>query len=52
VKYWHRARELNPDDSNYHRQEWSFTPQQAGRKWTEKFQKFEGPYYPKLDIAK
>jgi hypothetical protein len=50
AKYWHRAQELNPDDWNYHRQEWSFTPQEAGKKWMEKFQKLEEPYYPKLDM--
>jgi len=45
-----RAQELNPDDWNYHRQEWSFTPTEAGKKWLEKFQKLEQPYYPKLEI--
>ena len=50
AKYWRHAQELNPDDWNYHRQEWSFTPGEAGRKWMEKFQKLEQPYYPKLDI--
>lgn len=51
VKYWHRAQELNPDDWNYHRQEWSFAPTEAGKKWLDKFQKLEQPYYPKLEIA-
>jgi len=50
AKHWHRAQELNPDDWNYHRQEWSFTPQEAGKKWMDKFQKTEQPYYPKLEI--
>jgi len=49
-KYWAKAQVLNPDDWNYHRQDWSFTPDQAGKKWLEKFQKLETPYYPKLDI--
>lgn len=48
AKYWHRAQELNPDDWNYHRQEWSFTPIEAGKKWREKFDKLDEPYYPKL----
>jgi hypothetical protein len=52
VKHWQRAQELNPDDWNYHRQEWSFTPQEAGKKWREKFDKLDQPYYPKLDIPK
>jgi hypothetical protein len=50
AKYWERAQRLNPDDWNYHRQEWSFTPAEAGKKWMDKFQKLDQPYYPKLDI--
>lgn len=49
-KYWQRAQQLNPDDWNYHRQEWSFSPQEAGKKWREKFDKLEQPYYPKLEL--
>lgn len=49
AKYWERAQQLNPDDWNYHRQEWSFGTD-AGKKWLEKFQKLDGPYYPKLDL--
>ena len=49
-KYWAKAQALNPDDWNYHRQDWSFTPDQAGKKWLDKFQKLDAPYYPKLDI--
>jgi hypothetical protein len=51
-KYWRRAQELNPDDWNYHRQDWSFTPTEAGKKWREKFDKLDAPYYPKLDIPR
>jgi hypothetical protein len=51
-KYWRRAQELNPDDWNYHRQDWSFTPAEAGKKWREKFDKLNAPYYQKLDIPK
>jgi hypothetical protein len=50
AQYFARAQQLNPDDWNYHRQEWSFAPQDAGRKWLEKFQKQDEAYYPKLDI--
>jgi hypothetical protein len=52
AKYFERAQQLNPDDWNYHRQEWSFTPSDAGKKWLEKFQKQEQPYYPKLELKK
>ena len=49
-KYFERAQALNPDDWNYHRQDWSFTPSEAGAKWMEKFQKLQTPYYPKLEL--
>jgi peroxiredoxin len=50
ARYFERAQQLNPTDWNYHRQEWSFTPEEAGRKWLEKFQKLDTPYYPKIEI--
>jgi hypothetical protein len=50
AKYFERAQQLNPEDWNYHRQEWSFTPDQAGKKWLDKFEKQDKPYYPKLEI--
>jgi hypothetical protein len=52
-KYWRHAQELEPEDWNYYRQEWSlkFTPDDADKKWTEKFLKLEHPYYPRLEIA-
>jgi hypothetical protein len=52
AKYWKHAQELNPDDWNYHRQDWSFTPQEAGKRWREKFDKLDQPYYPKLEMKK
>jgi hypothetical protein len=51
AKYWEHAQNLNPDDWNYHRQQWSFD-QDAGKKWMEKFQKLDKPYYPPLEIGK
>jgi hypothetical protein len=50
ARYFERAQRLNPDDWNYHRQEWSFTPEEAGRKWMEKFQKLDTPYYPRIEM--
>jgi len=47
--YFWRAQQLNPNDWNYYRQEWSFGPD-AGRKWLEKFQKLDTPYYPTLEM--
>jgi hypothetical protein len=49
-KYFAQAQQLNPDDWNYHRQDWSFTPKEAGAKWLDKFNKLDQPYYPKLEI--
>ena len=49
-KYFEQAQTLNPDDWNYHRQDWSFTPTEAGAKWMQKFQKLDEPYYPKLEM--
>jgi hypothetical protein len=51
AKHWEHAQELNPDDWNYARQQWAFTPEQAGKNWMDKFQKLDGPYYPKLDMT-
>jgi tetratricopeptide (TPR) repeat protein len=48
TKYFERAQQLNPDDWNYHRQDWTFGPN-AGRKWLDKFQKTDKEYYP-LDM--
>ena len=45
ARYFERAQRLNPDDWNYARQAWSFTPADAGKKWFEKFQQFDEPYY-------
>lgn len=45
-KYWGIAQQLNPESWNYHRQDWSFTPEEAGQNWTRKVQTLEGkPYY-------
>ena len=49
--YFERAQALNPDDWNYHRQEWSFGAD-ADRKWLEKFKKTDGRYYPTLELKK
>jgi hypothetical protein len=50
AQYFAHAQQLNPEDWNYHRQQWSFTPDEAGKKWMEKFQKLDHPYYPPLDL--
>jgi hypothetical protein len=50
AKYFEQAQALNPDDWNYYRQAWSFKPQEAGRKWLEKFLQQPERYYPKLEL--
>jgi hypothetical protein len=54
AKYWKRAQDLNPNDWNYARQDWSFTPTESGKKWMEKLQSTDKDYqyYPKLELPK
>ena len=54
AKYWQRAQQLNPGDWNYARQDWSFTPGEADKKWMRKLQGTEKDYqyYPKLEIPR
>lgn len=50
-RYWQEAQALRPDSWNYHRQDWSFTPAEAGRNWLQKFQQLgDRDYYPKLEL--
>lgn len=45
-QYWARAQALNPDSWNYHRQDWAYTPEEAGPNWQKKFQSLGAkPYY-------
>ena len=36
-KYFAEAQKLQPDEWNYHRQQWSFEPQTARKLWMEKW---------------
>ena len=48
--YWETAQALDPASWNYARQDWSFTPEQAGANWQKKFQTMEGkPYYKPIE---
>ncbi len=50
-KYWETAQALNPSSWNYHRQDWSFTPEDAGANWVEKYQQLgDQPYYRALNL--
>ena len=45
-QYWEAAQALDPSSWNYARQDWSFTPEQAGSNWQKKFESLQGkPYY-------
>jgi hypothetical protein len=52
--YWAKSQELRPESWNYHRQDWSFTPKEAGAKWMQKFVSMDenDEYYPALDLPK
>jgi hypothetical protein len=48
--YWEAAQALDPRSWNYARQDWSFTPEEAGANWQKKFQTLEGkPYYQPIE---
>ena len=50
-RYWEKAQTLRPESWNYHRQDWSFTPAEAGAKWMRKFLALgDEEYYPALDL--
>jgi hypothetical protein len=50
-QFWEQAQALRPESWNYHRQDWSFTPAEAGRNWLQKFQELgDRDYYPALDL--
>jgi hypothetical protein len=50
-QYWAKAQELRPESWNYHRQDWSFTPTEAGANWMKKFLALgDEEYYPTLDL--
>lgn len=52
-QYWEKAQTLRPESWNYHRQDWSFTPAEAGRNWMQKFLGLgDKPYYEPLQLPK
>lgn len=49
-QYWQMAQRLNPDSWNFHRQDWAYTPDEAGANWQQKFQaQGDKPYYKPID---
>lgn len=49
--YWEKAQSLRPESWNYHRQDWSFTPREAGANWMKKFQALDDEeYYAPLEL--
>lgn len=50
-KIWEKAQELNPDNWNYHRQNWSFSGTEKTVRWLQKVRALNGkPYYAPLDL--
>ena len=47
--YWEAAQQLHPDSWNYHRQDWSFTPEEAGANWQKKAETLTKPYYAPIE---
>ncbi|MBI3735560.1 redoxin domain-containing protein [Candidatus Sumerlaeota bacterium] len=51
-QYWETAQKLNPDNWNYHRQDWSFT-KDANKNWLAKVKNLgEKTYYEPLKLKK
>ena len=49
-QYWAMAQKLNPDSWNYHRQDWAYTPEEAGSNWQKKASSLgEKPYYKPIN---
>ena len=49
--YWVESQKLAPDNWNYHRQAWSFTPKEANKLWFQKVRALGGkPYYAPLEF--
>ncbi|NKC00021.1 MAG: hypothetical protein GKR90_16185 [Pseudomonadales bacterium] len=49
-QYWQLAQQLNPDSWNYHRQDWAYTPEEAGANWQQKVQTLgDKPYYKPIE---
>jgi len=49
--YWEKAETLRPESWNYHRQDWSFTPKEAGANWMKKFRALgDEEYYAPLAL--
>ncbi len=49
-QYWAVAQQLHPDSWNYHRQDWSYTPEEAGKNWQKKAGALgDKPYYKPIE---
>ncbi len=48
-QYWALAQQLNKDSWNYHRQDWAYTPEEAGANWQRKAEALEKPYYKPIE---
>ena len=48
-RYWAMAQKLNEDSWNYHRQDWAYTPEEAGANWQKKVETLDKPYYKPIE---
>ena len=52
-RYWEEAQSRLPESWNFHRQDWSFAPEEAGAKWVQKFLALgDEEYYPAADLPR
>jgi hypothetical protein len=50
-KYWEESQRLDPDNWNFHRQDWSFTASERTEKYREKRSKLgDKPYYAPFEL--
>lgn len=51
-RHFAQAQELRPESWNYHRQQWSFTPDEAMKHWMKKYRELgDAPYYEPLELS-
>ncbi len=51
AKHWQKSQELNPDNWNYHRQEWSYDKKKEMSNWMAKVRKLGAkPYYDPVEF--
>ncbi len=53
ARHWQQAQELDPENWNYHRQQWSFDPETSSAKFRAKYRSLgDRPYYRPAELKK